>query len=436
LPNTHEWGNFAAEVFFVVFFVIQHYGSEGAMEMLSRIRNAVLPFGSIPRPSILIFILIWGTAFPDIPVGAALIIGMLAFVQNAGYSLQSRAGNRTSNLYHFIAAAFSTTIFYISLSYLVYLKVTLAVLLVYIFGTMLGSVYGTRLSVRLEKMIGAVADLGAEAKGQALSLWDAACGLSLLLLGEIVVLGLFYSGIISSRPSLDVAGVLEHLELAFFIACAALVANALFASLRVARSTDAYWFHMVLVLLQSAANIAVYGVLVKANGNWYLFGPYLTGSILGSLLGAEWGKRFGKFIKASYGAREVEAQEILYPWKQFIVCWLLLVPHIGYFKTVGLADELWIPQLLILGAAVLQASAFTVVSRARQRNHELYLEWASVFSNGIWFVTLNILVVNSLAPYLIVPYLVGMGVGSLWGQNIAIRIENEIGATMDGALKK
>jgi uncharacterized membrane protein YfcA len=425
----------AAEVFFVVFFVIQHYGSEGAMEMLSRIRNAVLPFGSIPRPSILIFILIWGTAFPDIPVGAALIIGMLAFVQNAGYSLQSRAGNRTSNLYHFIAAAFSTTIFYISLSYLVYLKVTLAVLLVYIFGTMLGSVYGTRLSVRLEKMIGAVADLGAEAKGQALSLWDAACGLSLLLLGEIVVLGLFYSGIISSRPSLDVAGVLEHLELAFFIACAALVANALFASLRVARSTDAYWFHMVLVLLQSAANIAVYGVLVKANGNWYLFGPYLTGSILGSLLGADWGKRFGNFIGASWHARKVGAQELLRPWKQMGVCGLLLVPHTFYFDSHVLVGAWWL-QCLTLGAALLQASAFTVVSRARQRNHELYLEWASVFSNGIWFVTLNILVVNDLAPHLVVPYLVGMGIGSLWGQNVAIRIENEIGATMDGALKK
>jgi hypothetical protein len=59
-----------------------------------------------------------------------------------------------------------------------------------------------------------------------------------------------------------------------------------------------------------------------------------------------------------------------------------------------------------------------------------------VFSTGIWFVTLNILVVNELAPHLIVPYLVGMGIGSLWGQNVAIHVENEIGATMDGALQK
>lgn len=398
------------------------------MQFIKSLERVGVPLGWIPRPSVIVFIMLWGTAFPDIPLGASLAIVALAFVQNAAYSLQSRAGNRTSNLYHFIAAVFATTVFYVSLSYLVYLKVTLAVLLVYIFGTMLGSVYGTRLSVRLEKMIGAVADLGAEAKGQTLPLGMALLGLSVLLALEFAVLA---SGILPYDPSHGSKGV----ALAILIALAAFIANVLFASLRVARSTDAYWFHMVLVLLQSAANIAVYGVLVQANGNWYLFGPYLTGSIMGSLLGAEWGKRFGNLIGASWHARKVGVEELLKPWKQTIVCGLLLVPHALYFDFHVLVGAWW-QQCLILGAALLQASAFTVVSRARQRNHELYLEWASVFSNGIWFVTLNILVVNDLAPHLIVPYLVGMGIGSLWGQNVSIHVEHEIGATMDGALKK
>lgn len=393
------------------------------MQFIQRLEKCGVPLGLIPRPSVIVLIMIGGTLFPDIPWWSSLAIVALAFVQNAAYSLQSRAGNRTSNLYHFIAAVFATTVFFISLSYLVYLKVTLSVLLVYIFGTMLGSVYGTRLSMRLEQIIGVVADLGAETKNQVLPLRTAVLGLSLLLACELVVL---YTGIIPSRFSHERTG----LALAVLIAGAALVSNVLFASLRVARSTDAYWFHLVLVLLQAAANIAVYGVLVQANGNWYLFGPYLTGSILGSLVGAEWGKRLGARIGASWHTRKVGTQELLRPWKQVTVCALLLVPHVYYFGFPVLRESL-VQQCLILGAALLQASAFTVVSRARQRNHELYIEWSSVFSNGIWFVTLNILVVHHMAPYLVIPYLVGMGIGSLWGQNVAIHLEAEIGATMD-----
>jgi len=398
------------------------------MQLIARLEKLGVPLGLIPRPSVIILVMIWGTTFPDIPWKESFVIAGLAFIQNAAYSLQSRAGNRTSNLYHFIAAVFATTVFFVSLSYLVYLKVTLAVLLIYIFGTMLGSVYGARLSLRIERAIGAVADLGTEARGQTLPLRTAVFWLSLVLVAEFALL---HYNIVPSRFSQDGEGIL----LAVAIAGAAFVSNALFASLRVARSTDAYWFHLVLVLFQSAATIAIYGVLVEANGNWYLFGPYLTGSIIGSLLGADWGKRFGARIGASWHARKVGPQELLYPWKQFLVCLLLLVPHTAYFRATGLADALWLPQVLVLGAAMLQASAFTVVSRARQRNHELYIEWSSVFSNGIWFMTLNLLVVNELASYLVVPYIVGMGIGSLWGQNFAIHLEAEIGASMESSKK-
>jgi hypothetical protein len=402
---------------------------EAIMQLIAHLRKLGVPLALIPRPSIIILIMIWGTTFPDIPWKESFIIAGLAFGQNAAYSLQSRAGNRTSNLYHFIAAVFATTVFFVSLSYLVYLKVTLAVLLIYIFGTMLGSVYGTRLSLRIEHLIGAVADLGTETKGQALPLRTAVFWLSLILVGEFALL---HYNIVPSRFSQDGDGVM----LAVTIAAAAYVSNVLFASLRVVRSTNAYWSHLGLVLLQSAATIAIYDVLVKAGGNWYLFGPYLTGSIIGSLLGADWGKYLSAHIGASWHARKVGTQELLYPWKQFLVCSLLLVPHTAYFVVTELADTLWLPQMLVLGATVLQASAFTVVSRARQRNHELYIEWSSVFSNGIWFMTLNLLVVNEMASYLIIPYVVGMGIGSLWGQNIAIHLESEIGATMDGVLKK
>ena len=375
--------------------------------LLNNLRRVGIPLHEIPRPTVIVLILIGGTLFPDIPFWESLALMALAFVQNAAYSLQSRAANRTSNLYHFIAAVFATTVFFISLTYLIHLKVTLHVLLVYILGTMLGNVYGTGLSAFIERGIGAVADLGKEKKGQTLPLRTAVIGLSLLFALQMLFIREF-----------NTFAMVE-------IAVAALVASLLFAMLRVVRNTDAYWSHLALVLAQSTAGFLIYQVLVEVD-NWYLFAPYLTGSVLGSLLGAECGKRFGELIKAKWDVRTLKSDEMPLPTWQVAICALLLVPQIIYFGT----NE-WSAQVLILGAALLQTSAFTVVSRARQRNHAQYLEWASVFSNGIWFVTLNILVVNSLASYLWVPFLVGSGIGSLWGQAFAMRLETEISATMD-----
>src|SRR3989338_4856405 len=371
----------------------------------------------IPRPAIVVFMLILGTMFPDIPLKASITLMALAFVQNADYSLQSRAGNRTSNLYHFIAAVFSKLVFFVTLSFLVHIQVTLNVLLTYILGTMLGSVYGTRLSIVIEKMLGAVADLGEEVKGQALPLSRAMLGLTILLVLELAAIGYY--------------GVQYDLYMLAIIALAAYVSDLLFAILRVALNTDAYWFHLSFAVIQAAAGFAVFSVLVKMNGDWFLFAPYLTGAVLGSLMGAEAGKRFGKHLKASLNAQDLKKNVVPLPIKQGIACALLLVPHLLYFGLGSLAQ-----QLLILGAALLQTSAFTVISRARQRNHELYIEWASIFSNGIWFVTFNILVVNELAGYLLIPFLVGTGIGSLWGQAFAMSIEKQIGAFVNTEEKK
>ncbi|MDP1689653.1 MAG: hypothetical protein Q8L52_00370 [bacterium] len=373
---------------------------------LAQLRRMGIPLNGVPSPRFIVIVMIVGTLFPDIPFWESLPLMALAFIQNAAYSLQSRAGNRTSNLYHFIAAVFATTVFFISLAYLIHLKVTLHVLLVYILGTMLGSVYGTKMSAQIERAIGAVAELGQEKKGQALQLSKATMGLFILFVLQMLFIREF-----------DIAAM-------FGIALAALVANILFAILRIVRNTDAYWSHLGFVLVHATAGFVTYQFLVEVN-NWALFTPYLIGSVLGSLIGAEWGKRFGSFIKAQWDVHSVPPDKMPTPHLQGVVCAALLIPHVWYF---GMSE--WFSEVLMLGAALLQTSAFTVVSRARQRNHEIYLEWASVFSNGIWFITLNILVVHHLAWHLWIPYLVGTGIGSLWGQAFAMRLEAEIGATM------
>jgi len=84
--------------------------------------------------------------------------------------------------------------------------------------------------------------------------------------------------------------------------------------------------------------------------------------------------------------------------------------------------------LIILCLAFVQNISFSLVSRARNRDHMGYHMTASVFSNGIWFLTMRELVVAELTLYLIIPYIVGTVCGSMFGAAISIRIEKLLGA--------
>ncbi len=87
-----------------------------------------------------------------------------------------------------------------------------------------------------------------------------------------------------------------------------------------------------------------------------------------------------------------------------------------------------IDALIILCLAFTQNIAFTMVSRARNRNSAKYHAICSVFSNMIWFLTMRQLVVADLSLWLLLPYVVGTVAGSLLGASISIRIEKAIGA--------
>lgn len=346
-------------------------------------------------------------AFAQADVWVAILLIVLSFGQNVAYSLQSRASTRTSNLYHLLASVLASLVFFATLRLLILSDVTLLYLAPYILGTMLGSVLGTKLSIWIEARIGAIADLGKEAKGQTLPLFPA-------VLGLLVILALQFS-------------LLQEYDLLFMagIALVAFGQNYLFSVLRAARSTDSYWFHMGVVLIHGGLGFLTYSIMVGVDMNWYLFGPYVTGTLIGNMTGAESGKRFGNYLKASWDAHVLSKDAIVWPTFPVLVALALLVPQVIFFGGVSVGA-----QVAIFGAALLQNCAFSIVSRARQRGHMGYIEWSSVFSNGIWFYTLNILVVGNLAPHLILPYLSGTAIGSLWGQGIAMKLEQRIGALM------
>ena len=93
-----------------------------------------------------------------------------------------------------------------------------------------------------------------------------------------------------------------------------------------------------------------------------------------------------------------------------------------------------VPILTILGLAYAQNISFTIVSRSRNRSSFTYHMIASVFSNGIWFLTFRQLILHDMTYLLFLPYTVGTVAGSLSGAAISMWIERKIGARSDSHL--
>jgi uncharacterized membrane protein YfcA len=90
----------------------------------------------------------------------------------------------------------------------------------------------------------------------------------------------------------------------------------------------------------------------------------------------------------------------------------------------------------VLFLAFAQNVSFSIVSRSRNRNNMTYHLIASVFSNGIWFLTMRELVVSDLSLALAIPYIIGTVAGSIFGVKLSMIIERWLGAESDSHLKK
>ncbi len=101
-----------------------------------------------------------------------------------------------------------------------------------------------------------------------------------------------------------------------------------------------------------------------------------------------------------------------------------------------MTEELLPVIIKILILAFIQNISFTVTSRSRNRDDLRYHMIASVFSNGIWFLTFRELIRGDMNYILFVPYLVGTVIGSITGVKVSMFIERHLGASADGHLKK
>ena len=84
--------------------------------------------------------------------------------------------------------------------------------------------------------------------------------------------------------------------------------------------------------------------------------------------------------------------------------------------------------------AFAQNVSFSVVSRSRNRNNITYHIIASVFSNGVWFLTFKQLVTAGMDFRLFIPYTLGTVLGSVCGVKISMWIEKMLDARSDSHL--
>lgn len=84
--------------------------------------------------------------------------------------------------------------------------------------------------------------------------------------------------------------------------------------------------------------------------------------------------------------------------------------------------------LLMMVLAFAQNVSFSIVSRARNRDNQVYHLIAAVLSNGVWFATFRYLaVVQQMDWLLFIPYTIGTVTGSVTGSQVSMWVEKRLG---------
>lgn len=87
-----------------------------------------------------------------------LAVLLLAFAQNVAFSLVSRSRNRSSIAYHIGASVASNAVWFLTFRELVTSDMSMSLFPAYTIGTVAGSVLGVKISMRIERWLGATSD--------------------------------------------------------------------------------------------------------------------------------------------------------------------------------------------------------------------------------------------------------------------------------------
>ena len=110
----------------------------------------------LKKPEWLLVIICLVALAAMVPLHRSLLL--LAFAQNVSFSIVSRSRNRDNLTYHIVAAVLSNGVWFLTFRYLITSNMTLSLFVPYCIGTVTGSVWGVKVSMLVERLLGAKSD--------------------------------------------------------------------------------------------------------------------------------------------------------------------------------------------------------------------------------------------------------------------------------------
>lgn len=356
-----------------------------------------------------------------------LVVIGLSYGQNISFTLASRARTRDNVMYHLCAVLLSTLV-----SFLTFRTIlgpgsdfSLKLLLAYTAGTISGSLTGSYISMRIERVTGARADADPISKETAARNRKKA----IRCLAGIVAIGWTLQFFFGRNENL-----LDLLQITALV----FLPDMLYSMRTWIQNRNNDYLTLGVSLLNGVVDFFRWTFLIKLDMRWGIFVPYSTGGTAGSIAGSvlagkltRWVERItGTKISADAHVKKGEMKKLDYR-----PIWLLL-------GVLGVTMLLYPPKNLILAVPFVLATtgmqiSFALVSRARNRNNALYHLVAAMCSNGMWFFVLHLVATMAGGDSaLFTPYAIGTAIGGLIGVRIAMFIERKTGALADAFINK
>lgn len=355
----------------------------------------------------------------DIEQLLALMINAYALVAFA--AMLNRSSTKNSWAYHGVVLLLSNVANYWvfrSVNILVTtIGLTYFLIVAYIAATVWGNFTGSRLSIILERKLGVTTKLKS---GDAFPKEEQRVKYILL-----VVLGILTVATLIITRSNYLAAISV-----FFLN---FLNMGIHTFVRRSRNVGNTLFHNFGLLLQGLSFFLLFRFLAEEQMSWVFFLPYALGSIFGGLLTHTFNMWAEKKIKADPDKHLAKPAKqasrfgfdlSLFPRKTLLVLFIAVAAMVVLSESPALA-------LVIIGLAVAQYVAFTLISRARTRKNRTYEAYASMSSNGTWLAMFGKLNMQGWSAPLFLPYIAGVLIGGNLGIGIAMHIERWFGISSD-----
>ena len=383
-----------------------------------------------------------------------------SFFQNVTFTLVSNARNRNSVSYHIVASVLSNGVWFVTFALLVQVIMAWNLLIPFVVGTTLGSLFGKRISLWIESILNLTADATKDELEVKLSLRE-----QLSWFNGVVFKGrlgwlhglktsescrsivLFCTLFLIEVFSLIVAQLNDVLAPTLFLMVIAYLQNLGFTMSSRAKNRESHNYVIFTNTVISIVWFFTFQHLIEHQMAFMLLLPYTVSTVFGSLTGG-WVsikiERLFGFKPQEFNVakpdllRFVDTGTFLREWWLFIIVvlsglvyMLLQVSPYGNSIVVQHTGMSFSALIFVLILFVGEQIFYTIANRASTRNNFNYHLCTRVVNGLAWFIIYRYVVVLNMSYEIMIPIVLGRIVGGVFGQKIGGYFEGRLGAVMD-----